>query len=232
MQTFTLSLKSSNVKVGPIPVSMSNSGTCPDACPFKSKGCYAGQGPLNWIWKALTRGSLKRNGKSYSFGINWKTFVKQVKALPQGVFWRHNQAGDLAGDNNKIDFSKLKELVKANIGKKGFTYTHKPMTKENVKAVEFANKNGFTINLSGNSLVHADELKSLGIAPVVAVLPSDFQGDKGETPKGNRFIVCPAQTKEGVTCSTCQLCSKQRNIIVAFKAHGMAKGAVNQIAKQ
>lgn len=227
---FSLSLKSSNVKVGPIPVSMSSSDTCPDACPFKANGCYAAQGPLNWIWKQLDKGLLVRQGKSYKVGMAWKAFLEQIKALPAGIFWRHNQAGDLIGENNKIDSKALAALVEANQGKRGFTYTHKPMTSANMKAVKNANEKGFTINLSGNNLEHADTLKALGIAPVVAVVSDSFQGSKGVTPKGNRFIVCPAQIKEGVTCATCQLCSKQRNIIVAFKAHGMAKAKVNTIA--
>jgi len=227
MNNFTLTLKSSNVKVGAIPVSMSNSSTCPSSCPFKNNGCYAAQGPLNFIWQALDRGFMKRGKEKFSYGTSWKEFIKNVQSLPKGVFWRHNIAGDLAGKDNRINKRMLESLVKVNKGKLGYTYSHKPVLDEqskfasnNREYIKQANKRGFTINLSGNNLIHADKLKALNIAPVVAVVAHDFKGEKGLTPEGNRFIVCPAQTREKTTCSSCQLCSKQRNIIVAFKAHG------------
>ena len=39
-------LKSKNNKTGNIPVTISASKTCPDACPLKGAGCYADIGPL------------------------------------------------------------------------------------------------------------------------------------------------------------------------------------------
>ncbi len=234
MNTFNLTLDSSNSKLGHIPVSMSNSSTCPNSCPLKTNGCYAKLGPISWIWKGLDNGKLNRQGKSYEFGKTWKEFVQAIKDLPRNKFWRHNQVGDLVGNDDKIDKEALNELTEANKGKQGFTYTHYPVIENkhavhNQEAIKQANDNGFTINLSANSLSHADKLKALNIAPIVAILPSDFEGDKGLTPNGNRFIVCPNQTKD-LTCDKCQLCNKNRSIIIGFKAHGMAKAKVNKIA--
>lgn len=212
---------SGNKKTGKIPVSISDKNTCPDSCPFKYNGCYATTGVLNIHWKDIT--TKKR-------GIQYKEFLKQVEDLPKGTFWRHNQAGDLEGDNEKIDIKALKALVKANKGKRGYTYTHKPMTPKNKKAVKEANEEGFTINLSANNLKHADELKKLGIAPVVTVLPIDSPKTTF-TPKGHKVIVCPAVYKEGITCSNCQLCQKQRSVIIGFPAHGRSKKKVSQIAE-
>jgi len=205
---------SNNGKTGPIPVSTSSANTCPDACPFKKNGCYADSGPLALHWIKVTKGER---------GGSLEAFTNAIKIFPRGQLWRHNQAGDLAGDNNTIDAPALRAIVKANKGRKGFTYTHKPMTEENQALVKEANENGFTINLSGNNLKHADELKALGIAPVTAIIP-DNAPNKGETPAGNRWIACPAQTRENVSCATCKLCSvSNRGIIVAFKAHGISK---------
>ena len=234
MNTFTLTPNSSNAKLGNIPVSMSNSSTCPNSCPLKKNGCYAAQGPINWIWKALDKGKMNRKGESYKFGANWKDFVRSVKDLPRNKFWRHNQVGDLVGANDKINKEALLELVSANQGKQGFTYTHYPViesehAEHNKALIKQANENGFTVNLSSNNLAHADKLKALNVAPVITILPSDFKEEKGLTPNGNRFIVCPSQTK-GLTCEKCQLCNKQRSVIIAFKAHGTAKAKVNKIA--
>jgi hypothetical protein len=81
-----LTLKSRNKKVGSIPVSTSSAATCPDACPLKSKGCYAASGPMSLHWHKVTDGKA---------GASWDTFTAQIAALPEGQAWRHNQAGDL-----------------------------------------------------------------------------------------------------------------------------------------
>jgi hypothetical protein len=205
---------SSNQKTGPIPVSTSSANTCPDVCPFKKNGCYADSGPLALHWAKVSKGER---------GGSLEAFIKAIKAFPKGQLWRHNQAGDLIGENNYIDAEGLRAIVQANKGRKGYTYTHKPMTPENQALVKEANDAGFTINLSGNNLKHADKLKALGIAPVTAIVPENAP-DKGVTPEGNRWIACPAQTRENVSCASCKLCSvSNRGIIIAFKAHGRSK---------
>lgn len=203
MLRVTLTLKSKNVKTGPIPVSTTSPETCPDACPLRGNGCYAETGPIAIVWRKVADGTL---------GGNWRAFCKAIAALPLGQLWRHNQAGDLPGRGNKIDSPKLWALVAANRGKRGFTYTHKPMdTVENRHAVEYANAHGFTINLSANNLAHADSLTDLGIAPVVTVLPSAVRGNvRLATPAGRRVVVCPATYRDDVTCASCQLCWRAR----------------------
>ena len=215
-----LTLKSANVKTGPIPVSTSAAETCPEACPFKIKGCYAKGGPLALHWSKVTSGER---------GINWSAFIAEVRKFPAGQLWRHNQAGDLPGIGNSIDATALAELSAANTGKRGFTYTHKPPTGDNLSALRAANSAGFTVNLSANSVAHADQLASLGL-PVAAVVPQDSP-DRFMTPEGNRVVICPAQRVEGLSCDKCRLCAKaDRGFIVGFKPHGAASQAVNQIA--
>ena len=222
---------SANQKTGPIPVSMSTKDTCPDACPLKAGGCYASGGPINLHWLRVT------NGKA---GIPWKDFLGEVKRLPKGQLWRHNQAGDLPGASDAIDTQALSELVKANKGKRGFTYTHKPVLSEqgaanlidtNRKAIADDNKAGFAINLSANSLSHADELARLNIGPVVTILPAT-QSRNCQTPEGRKVVVCPATQREFVNCQTCRLCSVvSRSVIIGFPAHGVSKAKADAIAK-
>lgn len=215
-----LTLKSSNVKTGPIPVSTSSSETCPEACPFKKSGCYADSGPLALHWSKVTSGER---------GIDWLSFIKQVRSFPAGQLWRHNQAGDLPGVGDSIDATALDELATANAGKRGFTYTHKPLTDSNLSALRSANERGFVVNLSANSISHADTLAKLGL-PVAAVVPQD-SADRFTTPDGNRVVICPAQRVDGISCDKCRLCAKgNRGFIVGFKPHGAGSKAVNQIA--
>jgi hypothetical protein len=225
---YHLTYKSKNVKTGPIPVSTSANSTCPDACPLKAKGCYASAGgPLALHWRKVSEQGC---------GDDWRTFVSRISALPFGQLWRHNQAGDLPGENNSIDTDMLAQLVDANTGKRGWTYTHKPVVGDgneatcNRAAVRSANERGFTINLSADNLSEADELKATDCGPVVVVLPVGSPLAMS-TPGGHKVIVCPAQRpKSKATCQTCGLCQKQRAVIVGFLAHGTQAKAASAIA--
>ena len=213
---FHLTLKSLNVKTGPIPVSTSSAATCPPSCPFNnSQGCYAGSGPLALHWAKVTTGER---------GGDFNEFLDKIEALPPGQLWRHNQAGDLPGDGVKIDGGALGDLVKVNKGKKGFTYTHyAPAAGENAKYIKGANDYGFTVNLSANTPAHADQLSALNIGPVVTVLPGD-QVENSYTPAGRKIVVCPATIRDDVSCSTCKLCAvSNRAVIVGFPVHGTQK---------
>jgi hypothetical protein len=215
-----LTLKSANVKTGPIPVSITSSDSCPPSCPFAGGGCYAKGGPLAIHWRKVTQGDR---------GMAWSDFVDQIKALPNGQLWRHNAAGDLVGNGESIDPVALGQLVAANQHKRGFTYTHKTNDKANHQWIKASNDWGFTVNASANNLTHADELADLAIGPVVTVLPIDAP-TKQLTPKGRVVVTCPATYREDVSCATCQLCAvSDRSTIVGFPAHGNAKAKVQTV---
>ncbi len=229
---FHLTMKSSNKKTGPMPVSTSSRDTCPRSCPFKGNGCYADSGPLRLHWNRVTDGSR---------GLNFADFLKAIESLPKGTLWRHNQAGDLptlSSESSIISHYALLRLTGANNGRNGFTYTHHHVTGRdsiadlNRIAIRRANDHGFTVNLSANNLHHADELADTNAGPVVVVLPSD-QVTNTETPKGRRVVVCPATKRDDITCATCKLCARQRTTIVGFPAHGgTSKHKANVIAMQ
>jgi hypothetical protein len=169
-------------------------------------------------------------------GVKWAEFCAQVATLPKGQVWRHNQAGDLPGINNKINVGQLRALVKANKGKCGYTYSHKNVltNKANRAAVRHANKNGFTINLSANNLAHADQLAALKVGPVCVVLPTDaLTGKRYVTPKGRKVLLCPAQKRDDITCEKCKLCAKvDREVVVGFASHGAASKTVSEQVKE
>lgn len=225
---YHLTEKSSNQKTGPMAVSTSSGSTCPDACPLKAKGCYAKSGPLALHWKNITNGLR---------GVPWAFFLLQVKKLAPNTLMRHNQAGDLPGDNNVIDAAKLGELVEATKHIKAFTYTHKPVfdhpnAEENKKAIKNANDNGFTVNLSADSIGEADAMFDLNIGPVVTLLPKDWavRIPTCQTPKGRRIIVCPATYKDDVSCSTCRMCmDRDRQAVIGFPAHGTGAKVVEEV---
>jgi hypothetical protein len=161
--------------------------------------------------------------------MGWDEFCNQIRQLPAGQLWRHNQAGDLPGVGDQLDGAALGQLVEANQGKKGFTYTHKPLTPGNVELLRQANQAGFTINVSANNLAEADQAAHTGL-PVVTLLPTG-SAKHGQTASGAKWVTCPAQLNDKVSCVTCRLCARQdRGCIVGFLPHGTGAKSVHQLA--
>ena len=244
---YHLTLKSGNSKTGPIPVTTTSANSCPPACPLKREnggGCFGDGGPIRLHWDKVSSGER---------GITIAALASKISQLPTGQLWRHDQVGDLPGIGSRINSGHLRAIVVANQGKRGFTYTHKPVIEsklpgfkvsaalalKNRLAIRAANMGGFTVNLSANTLAHADQLAALDIGPVAVVLPTRAAeeaktpaGRKIRTPAGRRVVVCPATYLEDVTCQSCELCQKQGSRpIIGFPAHGPSKRKANSIAE-
>jgi hypothetical protein len=210
---FQLVKKSSNKKVGPIPISNSPRATCPPSCPHINDSCYAESGfhtRLNWD-------KVDREER----GLHWGEFVTAIASLPDGQLWRHNVAGDLPGVGEEIDEVKLRELVNANKGKRGFTYTHKPLTTQNRKLLRSANLHGFTINASTDNVNQAVRLKqTTSLIPVVTLVPRSAGDWRRIDKQGVSVVRCPAEYMD-TSCAECKLCaSRTRAVVVGFTAHG------------
>lgn len=106
--------QSSNRKTGPIPVTYSQRDTCPPSCPHYLDDCYAEGFHTRMTWDKIP-----------ARGVELAALVRFIEAMPAGQLWRHNVAGDLPGEGETIDAAALGEIVAANTGRKGFTYTHK-----------------------------------------------------------------------------------------------------------
>jgi hypothetical protein len=151
--------------------------------------------------------------------------VATIAALPDGQLWRHNQAGDLPQAGGTVDAVKLGQLVAANAGRRGFTYSHH-RDAASIAWIRHANAWGFTVNLSANDLADADTLADHAAGPVVVVLPSTTTQNT-TTPAGRAVVICPATQRDDVSCATCQLCQRQRAAIVGFPAHGTRKRVID-----
>lgn len=231
-------LKSRNSKIGPIPVSTTSNETCPPSCALFD-ACYAKGGPLWILWAAVSKhapGASWTNSLGHKLtSLTWDAYCEAIRLLPAGQAWRHNQAGDLPGVGDRIDAAKLRQLAKANRGRRGFTYTHKPVLNNpaNAAAIAEANAEGFTVNVSANHVNDVDALVALDIGPVVCVLPSTVHGKQDiSTEGGTRIVVCPATYIESVRCVDCMLCEKRdRTCAVGFPAHGARKRAASALSQ-
>ena len=217
---------SGNDKTGPIPVTMSPKDSCPDNCGLKGSGCYAQSGNVNIHWSRLSDGRYDNSNNVFE----WSEFCAQIKALPRRQIWRHNSAGDLPAIGSTIDSAMMLELIEANKGRAGFTYTHHAVidNPENQRVVKYSNDNGFTVNLSADNLEMADNLSDLNIGPVVCIMPIDCNKVE-KTPKGRFIVQCPATYNDDVTCSNCGICAKQRKAIIGFPVHGTGKKKAQKV---
>ena len=213
---------SSNVKTGPIPTSTTERASCPTTCPFYDKGCYAASGPQAIHWRKTSKGER---------GTAWDTFCSAIRKLQRGQLWRHNVSGDLPHNGlGDIDAAKVGQLVDANRGRKGYTYTHHPLSADNIQVLQDANSKGFTINASTEDVEVADKVMTEHNIPAVAVVKSEESRRFFTTSSGRKVIVCPATIHDNVTCATCGLCQQSdRQFVIAFPAHGNAKKTVNNI---
>ena len=217
---------SNNKKVGHIPVTTTERASCPDSCKLKNI-CYAQKGKTRMIWEEVESGINTRwNSK---FENNWLAIMKKIARFPTGQFWRHNQAGDLPVDCDRIDSVKMRQLIAANRDKGGFTYTHHNPA-DNAEIIAESNAGGFTVNLSANNPAQADEYAAMNIAPVVTLVPQDT-AKVSTTPAGRKIVICPAISSDKVTCQSCRLCQKVERPIIGFTPHGSGKKSANLVAE-
>lgn len=199
---------STNQKIGFMPATYTSRESCPPSCPHYSDSCYALAGfhtRLNWQ-------------KVDARGVELDGLIQAINKLPKGQIWRANVAGDLPGQGETVDAYALGQIVKANRGRRGFTYTHKK-TPDAIQWARHATAWGFTVNISADDVGEADHYAAQGL-PTVAIVPMDTPKHT-TTPEGRPVLVCPAQTTEGMTCALCQLCQKpDRRQIIGFRAHG------------
>lgn len=237
---YYMTFVSANQKTGPIPVTTTDKDSCPSTCPLKDGPCYARFGMLGAHWKRVSEGRL-------ASVLNLDELCGAIKSLRPKQLWRHNQAGDLprwdwVGMKDCIEPQALVQIVKANKGRRGFTYTHYPWDPEdpdkteveqanirgNLRLIRYANSKDFTINVSCETEAQADRAIELGL-PAVLVVPED--APKSWTTQGGNLVkTCPAVLYDNINCSGCGLCYKRHLIgpngvarprhIVAFPSHG------------
>lgn len=207
---------SANRKTGPIPVTTSSPSTCPPSCSWYGAGCYAEHHHIGHRW---------RNTSTDPLTLTWEEFCQEIEKLPPGQLWRHNEAGDLPGVGEDIDRCLLQQLVQANRGRRGFTFSHK----RDLAPLVDANRQGFTINLSCDSQEEVIDFKQRRVKlPLVVTVPST-DTRKNWVKQGVHFTTCPAQTTDGMTCERCGLCAQgNRKTVIAFRAHGQSATSMDK----
>lgn len=232
---------SSNKKTGDIMQSYSSRSTCPKDCVFKNNGCYAEGYHTKMVWDRCEDKNDARyviNGEQLKIGLLEGAFNKLRKnPACDSILFRHNVAGDLAVEGtNLIDVNRVDTIAVAIEGAnkvageiiKGYTYTHCNIDLNASDIIHDAAHKGFLINASCETVDEVKHAKSLGINAVIASV------DPKETEKELKAVglygaQCPAQVNEGMDCDRCQLCAKNRKVVIIFEVHGQSKGKARRV---
>ena len=232
---------SSNKKTGDVIQSYSSRVTCPTSCKFKKNGCYADGYHTARQWNRCDNPEDARyviNGEHLSIGLKAAVFDKLRKDPARNkILFRHNIAGDIAIegtsliDANRVDIiSKAIADTNETIGNvlQGYTYTHCTIDLNASNIIHDAASKGFLINASCETVQEVKHAKSLGINTVIASI------DPNETARelkamGMHGVQCPAQTKDGVSCDSCRLCARNRDVVVIFGVHGTASKKATKV---
>lgn len=112
-------------------------------------------------------------------------------------------------------------------GGQAWTYSHFP-----AELLPVPVKGETVINASCDTLEQALAAVAIG-RPATLAAPADSAETWPRKIDGVRYIRCPAETSEGVTCSSCgagrPLCARGgRNFVVVFVAHGQAARLVGR----
>lgn len=220
---FHITRVSSNAKTGPIPVTTTSENSCPTTCPLFNSGCYAKSGPLALHWRKVSDANEKRS-------MDFQSFLSEIRNLPKGQVWRHNQAGDLPHNDGNIDANMTRDLVKASKGKRGFTYTHHKLSSHNLTVITGMNQKGFTVNYSADTVEYAASIHKAWKLPTVTLLPQN--APNVQHVNGVKVVACPAEKSDKVNCANCQLCAiTDRDYVIGFRVHGVQKKKAEIIAK-
>lgn len=228
--------KSGNRKIGAIPASWSTVSTCPDTCGLKKPLPGKKAPPCYYFSGHFTGMQAKRLENPDSTNrLTPKQFAEWVATLNPGQLWRDRVGGDQVPSATKplnIDARTFNRVTRANhqADARGFSYTHYPLNAHNVRLIRAARLNGYTLNVSADSMAEAAKIKSrFPDLPVVALGPADYE--KGHVSGDVQFVQCPATYVENMDCQRCKVCAYfDRKAVIVFPAHGKAKRSAEIIA--
>ena len=218
-----------NRKTGIMPVSSTQSPSCPSTCPFMNSDgqseCYGAAHHSGKHWRDLDNASEEKGNI-----LEWFSFVGAVARLPFGTTWRHNEVGDLPHHLGQINEAALAALVHANRKKFGFTFSHHLLTHHNVRLMRMANDGGFTVNVSCDTPHDAIAVMRQHGLPAVTLLPKS--APNSQWIEGVQIVACPHEKNpDRIKCVNCRLCTKaDRKFIIGFRPHSIFAAVAERIA--
>ena len=230
MTSYHLTPVSGNRKTGPLAVTTTGQGTCPNDCPLRAGDCYAGgadapvkagAGPLALHWVKVT---------AQERGTNLEDHCAALRGLPRSRMVRLFQAGDLPGDGELINYDDAIALCSAAGERRvAWGYTHYVHSVRNLSVLASLNNyTGTCINASADGLPQAASLAKVG-HPTTVVL-DHIPHKRTFAYAGTRIVACPVDSGKTESCETCgngvPLCARKgRTYVIGFYPKGKLKRA-------
>ena len=208
---------SGNVKIGRLSTTLAGTVSCVD-CTLRGRGCYAETGMVGIHVRRLNAKVRARKASPVRQAEHEARGIDALRAVGQGL--RIHTSGDCPTTESARIVADAAGRFMAHGGGKAWSYTHA------WRRVPRKAWGAVSVLASVETLDDAVRAIRRGwaTARVVPNFPSEKAWDEG----GVRWIPCPAQTRDDVTCDSCRLCwddAKLRTIKagVAFEAHGSSK---------
>ena len=200
-------LNTRNAKTGPVALAVSRAqDTCPTTCPLMGSGCYGEVGPGGGLFRLMAKAKLA------CFGTDYGDLMRAFNNVPDGAMVRLNVVGDYLIDG-AVDHDYIAATnILSGRGIRVLSYTH---AWRDMDPAWFADDT--RPQASCDSIADVAQAMAAGWSAVI-VQPDDALGAERD------YVVCPAVT-DGLTCSDCGLCAKQRRSTVVFPVHGARKRA-------
>lgn len=200
--------------------------SCSNACPWFDSGCYAQSGKVSIVLSRL-------NNETTSLQVA-KDEAKAIDEswgggkVPKEQVLRLHIAGDC---QTNVDAKTLAKSVSSWIkrgGSKAYSYTH------SWRKIKKESWGKISILASVESFSDAAKALKKNYAP--AIIVSKFENKKAFIKNNIKFIPCPAQTFEKITCLDCRLCFDAEKLVlrssgIAFEAHGISSNKVKNKLK-
>lgn len=205
--------------------------TCSNRCALKNKECYAQlsfvgivNNRLNLEAKELSALDVAR-AEAHAIDSSYNSF-----SIPKEKYLRIHTSGDSKTVKGTKLINNAVKRWKKRGGVLAWSYTH---SWRNVKRVHW---DQVSILASIDDIKDVKLARKQGYAPTIIV--PYHKTEKAFTLKGSnvKWIPCPAQTRDKVTCESCKLCMKADWLFsskrgIAFAAHGVRKNSLKRHLK-
>jgi hypothetical protein len=199
--------------------------TCPSSCPMKKdKSCYASIGFVGIHEKRSTKAS--ENLSAFDLAKEEADLIIK-NSDTKSKFLRLHVSGDSITKKGTKFLAKASDFWMSKTNGKVWTYTHA------WKEIPKSYWGKISVLASVDSVKEANEAYKKNYVP--AIIVSKFESKKSFKLKNSdiKFIPCPAQTHENISCASCKLCFDSNKLYnlktgIAFEAHGPTKEKIKR----
>lgn len=200
---------SQNSKTGPIAVTYASKHTCPGDCPLNGAGCYGESGFIPVHLARLNKGTHDHMAIARQEAL-------LIYKLPRDRPLRVHVVGDCRGPRSAGLVGRSCDWYMRE-GQPVWTYTH------SWRKIPRRKWGDMSVLASCEDPRDVPKAWTRGY-PALLIVPK-FLSRRRYTFHGLSLIPCPAETKPGVTCSSCLLCTRgvyllKSRRVIAVEANG------------